>query len=89
MIDLFPFVFLCLIAAVVGFLCWYEEDRRRWKRVRKMAEDDNYWCEKACIYHRQCHEKHDDPDDVWAELQEYCSRCPMMCAVEMYEEQNK
>ena len=89
MVDPLVLVFLLLIAMIVGFLCWWFEDCRRWDKVRKMAEDENYWCEQACLYCKQCNENHKDPDDVWNELQDYCSRCPLVANIEMWEEQRK
>ena len=88
MMDVMMFVFLLIVAAIVGFLCWWAEDCRRWRKVRRMVEDCNWWCEQNCKLCEQCNANHDDPDDVWKELEEYCTNCPMMVAVDMWEERN-
>ena len=82
MIEAMPYLFLVIIAVIVGLLAWYIEDNRRWRIARKMFNDPESWCYKNCKLHEECFSNHKDPDDAWDELQDYCSKCPMMCAVE-------
>ena len=61
----------------------------RRKRIKAIVRDQWSWCSQNCLTYEMCDSNHKDPDDVWKELEDYCSRCPLMANIEMWEERKR
>lgn len=89
MIDafwMFPVVYFGLIFGLaVALSSWIAHDKRREKRIRDMVYNNESWCNENCRHYEECMSNHKDPDDAWAELEDYCCNCPMAKAIDVWE----
>ena len=65
----------CLGVFVVA-ATWIQTDRQHKRELQdEMANIVDDWCCHNCKHYEECNSNHKDPDDVWKELDGYCSRC--------------
>lgn len=76
------------IGIALALSTWIVYDKRRDKRIKRMAMSDDSWCWENCKHLEECFATHKDPDKAMnALVKEYCDDCPMAKAVEEWEQQ--
>ena len=85
-----PFAVVCLTVGIgIALASCIAHDRIKEDRIKKMVYDRDSWCQDNCRHYAECYSVHEDPDDAWKELEDYCCQCPMAKAIDVWEQEQK
>lgn len=81
-----PVVWLSVCVGIsLALSSWIVHDKHKTKRIMKMVINEKSWCRNNCKHYDYCFENNESVYDALKELAEYCTRCPMAKAVEVWE----